>query len=124
MGGSKGAKMILAEKFNKKMDAIRKSGVSWERNDSSPNALCPTVVLFSMSFNNKIPFPNYPHRRKTCWLAAIPSSSAPWNFAVPRFDIFDIKKIMGKTMDTFWHCQAETQENPETFFVSHFRALM
>ena len=50
--GSNGAKIILEVKFNKKMDAMRKSGMSWERNVLSPNALFLLIEVVSASFKS------------------------------------------------------------------------
>jgi hypothetical protein len=48
--GSNGAKIILEVKFNKKMDAMRKSGMSWDRNVLSPNELFLSIEVVSPSF--------------------------------------------------------------------------
>ena len=54
--GSNGAKTIREVKFNKKMDAMRKSGMSWDRNVSPPNALFPLIEVVSASVKFQIPF--------------------------------------------------------------------
>lgn len=48
--GSNGAKTIREVKFNKKMEAMRKSGMSWDRKVWPPNALFPFVEVVSVSF--------------------------------------------------------------------------
>ena len=48
--GNNGAKTIREVKFNKKMDAMRKRGMSWERKVSPPNSLFPLIEVISASF--------------------------------------------------------------------------
>ena len=48
--GSNGARMILEVKFNKKIDAMKKSGMSWDRNVLLPNALFLLIEVVSASF--------------------------------------------------------------------------
>jgi hypothetical protein len=48
--GSNGAKTIREVKFNKKMDAMRKSGMSWDLNVSSPNELFLLIEVVSAPF--------------------------------------------------------------------------
>jgi len=48
--GSNGAKIILEVKFNKKMDAMRKSGMSWDRNVSPSNVLFLLMGIGLASF--------------------------------------------------------------------------
>jgi len=48
--GSNGAKTIREVKFSRKMDAMRKSGMSWERKVSLPNSLFLWVAVVLASF--------------------------------------------------------------------------
>jgi hypothetical protein len=48
--GSNGAKIILEVKFNKKMDAMRKSGMSRDRKVFSPNESFLLIEVVSPSF--------------------------------------------------------------------------
>jgi hypothetical protein len=48
--GSNGAKTIREVKFNKKMDAMRKSGMSWDRNVSPSNVLFLLMGVVLASF--------------------------------------------------------------------------
>lgn len=54
--GNNGAKTILEVKFNKKMDAMRKSGISLDRNVWPPNAMFLSAEVVSALFKFKIPY--------------------------------------------------------------------